>query len=308
MQPLLDAIAQAHDMGDAARVFHGRGGRFAGCEAWSLDWYNPVWVFTAFEPVSEPDLLRVGECLARRCQNSSIPLNWVYQCRHPIGPHTRLMTGSVPNPHVVEEAGSRFVVHVLKGQNHGLFLDMSQGRRWVRSHAHKRKVLNLFAYTCGFSVAAMQGGARQVVNLDMSAAALAIGQHNHQLNGLNQGAHFLPHDVFKTWGKLQRMGPYDLIVVDPPSHQKGSFVATKDYPRLLRRMPELLAPEAQLLLCLNAPELNEAFLREHMQAQAPDLVFEQRLPNPAAFADSDEQRSLKVLVFRAPALPQRTPA
>jgi len=37
-------------------------------------------------------------------------------------------------------------------------------------------------------------------------------------------------------------------------------------------------------------------------------VFEQRLPNPAAFADSDEQRSLKVLVFRAPALPQRTPA
>ena len=55
-------------------------------------------------------------------------------------------------------------------------------------------------------------------------------------NALDAGATFLPHDLFTTWGKIGRGGPYDLIVVDPPSYQKGSFVATKDYARLMRRL------------------------------------------------------------------------
>src|SRR5450830_520546 len=157
---------------------------------------------------------------------------------------TRLMAGSVPEPHEVTEAGAQYRVHVLKGQNHGLFLDMAEGRRWVREHllAHPHpnglrapKVLNLFAYTCAFSVVALQAGARQVVNVDMSSGAIAIGQQNHRLNGLDTGASFLAHDIFTTWGKINRAGPYDLIIVDPPTHQKGSFVATKDYARLMRR-------------------------------------------------------------------------
>lgn len=62
------------------------------------------------------------------------------------------MAGSVPDPHVVSENGARFLVHVLKGQNHGLFLDMAEGRRWVREHVSvrkgARKTSTLFAYTC----------------------------------------------------------------------------------------------------------------------------------------------------------------
>jgi 23S rRNA (cytosine1962-C5)-methyltransferase len=204
---------------------------------------------------------------------------------------------------VVTENGSLFRVHLLKGQNHGLFLDMAEGRRWVRAHcaAHPGlKVLNLFAYTCAFSVVALQAGARQVVNLDMSQGALAIGQQNHALNGLADGAAFLAHDLFKSWGKITRAGPYGLVIVDPPSFQKGSFVATKDYARLMRRLPDLLAPGGHALLCLNAPELETGFLQEQMQVQAPDLHFEQRLTNPPAFADSAPERALKVLVYRAP--------
>jgi 23S rRNA (cytosine1962-C5)-methyltransferase len=218
------------------------------------------------------------------------------------------MAGSVPEPHVVQEDDARFKVHVLRGQNHGLFLDMAQGRRWVREYvaAHPKtyafKVLNLFAYTCAFSVVALQAGAKQVINVDMSQGALAVGQHNHQLNGISTGASFWGHDVFKTWGKITRSGPYDLVVVDPPSFQKGSFVATKDYARLLRRLPELLAPGGHALLCLNAPELDSAFLQTHMQEQASELEFVQRLPNPAAFADAHLERALKVLVYQLPNL------
>ena len=307
MQALLDAIARMARHTDAARVFHGRGGLFPGCEHLALDAYPPVFLLTAFAPVSDADLVQVHVALTARWAQLAPgePLNWVFQHRDGHRTETRLMAGSVPKPHVVNEDGARYAVHLLQGQNHGLFLDMAEGRRWVRQQAAGKKVLNLFAYTCAFSVAALQGGAKQVVNLDMSTGAMALGQHNHALNGLQAGASFLAHDVFKTWGKITRSGPYHLVIVDPPSFQKGSFVATQDYARLMRRLPDLLRPGGRVLLCLNAPELDTAFLRERMQAATPELAFEQRLPNPASFADVSPERCLKVLVYRAPELPPR---
>lgn len=304
MQALLDTIATMAMPTDAQRIFHGRGGLHPGSEAWTLDAYPPVWVLTRFGPASDQELSAAGSALASRWAQIAPdqPLNWVFQSRHEGRSETRLMAGSVPEPHVVSERGARYLVHVLKGQNHGLFLDMAEGRQWVREHAAGAKVLNLFAYTCAFSVAALQGGAKQVVNVDMSAGAIALGQQNHALNGLQAGASFLAHDIFKTWGKLTRSGPYHLVIVDPPSYQKGSFVATKDYLRLMRRLPDLLRPGGWALLCLNAPELDTAFLQDQMHEAAPELVFEQRLPNPLSFADASPERALKVLVYRAPSL------
>ncbi|MBU1442893.1 MAG: class I SAM-dependent methyltransferase [Gammaproteobacteria bacterium] len=302
MQALLDAIARFEPSSDAHRIFHGRGGLHPGCEAWSLDTFPPVFLFTSFQPVDEDTLATIHDTLTARWAQVAPgePLNWVFQCRHAGQPTTRLMAGVVPEPHVVSERGARYLVHVLKGQNHGLFLDMAEGRQWVRAHAEGQKVLNLFAYTCAFSVVALLGGAKQVVNVDMSGGAMALGQQNHPLNGITAGASFLNHDIFKTWGRITRGGPYGIVIVDPPSFQKGSFVATKDYARLMRRLPDLLRPDGHLLLCLNAPELGTAFLMDQMHECAPELLFEQRLPNPEAFADVSPERSLKVLVFRAP--------
>ena len=308
MQALLDAIARIEPATDARRVFHGRGGVYPGCEHWTLDAFPPVWVLTSFKPVDDATLATLHDALARRWAEVAPgePLNWVFQCRHEGRTDTRLMAGAVPEPHVVSERGARYLVHVLRGQNHGLFLDMAEGRQWVREHAQGHKLLNLFAYTCAFSVVALQAGAKQVVNVDMSGGAMAIGQQNHALNGLQGKAGFLAHDIFKTWGKIMRSGPYGLVIVDPPSFQKGSFVATKDYLRLMRRLPDLLLPEGRALLCLNAPELSPAFLQEQMQEAAPELVFERRLPNPDAFADAAPERALKVLVYRAPPVAPRT--
>jgi 23S rRNA (cytosine1962-C5)-methyltransferase len=173
----------------------------------------------------------------------------------------------------------------------------------VRAQAQGQKVLNLFAYTCAFSVAALQGGAKEVVNIDMAQGALTTGQQNHQLNGIASGAKFLAHDLFSSWGKVTRMGPYGLVIADPPSHQKGSFVANKDWPRLMRRLPDLLRPGGHALLCLNAPEIPEQFLRDVLAEQAPELELLQRLANPAVFADVAPDRALKVLVARLPPLP-----
>jgi 23S rRNA (cytosine1962-C5)-methyltransferase len=309
MQALLDTIAQLEVPTDACRLFHGRGGRHPGCEHLVLDAFPPVLVLTSFQPLDEAALQALDSALLARWAQigQGQPLNWVYQMRQPgTKAETRLVRGSVPEPHIVTEAGLQYRAHVLRGQNHGLFLDMAAGRRWVRAHVaqhpehrHGLKVLNLFAYTCAFSVAALDAGARQVLNMDMAQGALATGQHNHQLNGLT-GASFLAHDIFSSWGKITRSGPYHLIVIDPPSYQKGSFVATKDYAKLMRRLPDLLRPGGHVLLCLNAPELGTAFLQDQMAEIAPTLQFVERIANPAAFADVDEERSLKVLLYRAP--------
>lgn len=313
LQPLLDAIATlAPQPTEAHRVFHGRGGLHPGCEHLALDAFPPAWLLTSFsQPLGDAELADIHSALSERCGPA---LSWAYQFRHEGRSETRLMAGSLPEPqHIVSEQGARYLVHLLRGQNHGLFLDMAEGRRWVREFVagwpdkRRLKVLNLFAYSCAFSVVALQAGATQVVNVDMSDGALSIGKKNHQLNNLTAApgmgtASFLPHDIFTSWGKIGRAGPYELIVIDPPSFQKGSFVATKDYARLMRRLPELLVPGGHAVLCLNTPKLDLGFLQEQMQELAPALRFVERVANPAAFADVDEQRSLKVLVYQAPAL------
>lgn len=308
MQALLDVIATMALPAEAQRVFHGRGGKYLGCEQWSLDWLSPVWLLTSFKPMEPADLAQIQQALETRwaaIAPADTPLNWVFQHRNGERTETQLMAGNVPEPHDAIEHGARYRLHLLKGQNHGLFLDMANGRQWVREHAGDAKVLNLFAYTCAFSIAALQGGAKQVVNVDMSAGAIGLGQVNHAINGFTAGASFLPHDIFKTWGKITRSGPYHLVIVDPPSFQKGSFIATKDYAKLMRRLPDLLRPGGKVMLCLNAPELSVDFLKNQMSEAAPELVFEKRLPNPLAFDDVDPERALKVLIYRAPDLPPR---
>jgi len=304
-QALLDAIATLEVPAEARRVFHGRGGLFPGCEQWSLDFFTPVWLLTSFEPVTDEALAPIQSALAQRWAQVAPgqAFNLVLQTRDDARADTRLLAGEVPDPHVVEAQGARYRVHLLRGLNHGFFLDMAEGHRWVHDHITARpglkKVLNLFAYTCAFSVVALKAGARQVINMDMSGAALSIGKQNHQLNGLTSGAGFLPHDVFSSWGTITRRGPYDLIILDPPSYQKGSFVAEKDYARLMRRLPDLLAPGGHALLCLNSPKHGVAFLQDQMQAMAPELRFVERVANPAVYADVSSDRALKVLVYKA---------
>jgi 23S rRNA (cytosine1962-C5)-methyltransferase len=308
---LLSAIQDATLSNDAGRVFHGRGNMFPGCEHLTLDWFPPVWLLTSHNvEVSNEDLELFSSALECRWSKLSgdSPLNWVYQCRSDTT-STTVMAGSVPDPHVVTEHGVQFVVRLLHAQNHGIFLDMANGREWVQKNAKQQKptVLNLFAYTCGFSLAALAGGATEVVNIDMAKGPLKIGQRNHDLNGLQENARFLPHDVFKTWGKIRKLGPYGMIVVDPPSFQRNSFVAKKDYGKVLRRLPSLLTPNntGLVLLCLNAPELDTAWLQELVAEEAPELEFVERLANPESFPSIDPEKALKVLVYRR--LPEAPP-
>lgn len=288
---------------ETRRLFHGRGRRWPGLEQLTVDWMQGVVLVSLFKEPATDEL----EALKRLLLDLAHGEVWqqtqahtlLLQHRYLPDSHTEALLGEMPDEWTLTEGGLRYLVDFGKKQNTGLFLDMRYGRDWVRANASGKRVLNLFAYTCGFSVAAIAGGAQRVVNLDMSRAALSRGRDNHRLNGHDLSkVSFLGHELFKSWGKVKSGGPYDLVIIDPPSFQKGSFLLTKDYQRVLRKLPELLSEEGTVLACMNDPALGADFLIEGVMREAPGLRFEQRLDNPPEFADIEPDGGLKALVFR----------
>lgn len=299
-QHLEHALADAP--AETRRLFHGRGRCWAGLEHVTVDWLQGIVLLCLFREPAQAELDGLQQMLRRlsqsdqwqRSQAHSLLLQHRYQADSPM----QCLLGELPDEWVITEEGLRFVLDLGRKQNSGLFLDMRLGRRWVREHARGQRVLNLFAYTCGFSVAAIAGGAEHVVNLDMARAALSRGRDNHRLNRHDLSrVSFLGHELFKSWGKVKRHGPYDLIIIDPPSFQKGSFALSRDYRKILRKLPELLGERGRVLACVNDPAVGSDFLIAGMASEAPELHFEQRLANPPEFPDSQPEGGLKALLF-----------
>jgi 23S rRNA (cytosine1962-C5)-methyltransferase len=304
MQALLDAIAATPLTTEACRIFHGRGGLHPGCEGWTLDAYPPVWVFTSFEPADDALLAAVHQALQARWATLApgAALHWVYQCRHPQQRETRTMAGQVPEPHVVQEDGARYLVHVLRGQNHGLFLDMAEGRRWVQRHAAQHpglRVLNLFAYTCAFSVAALRAGAAQVVNVDMAGGALTTGRQNHRLNGRGGRRPVLGPRHLQLLG--QDHAPWPLR----PGHHRPAQLPE----RQLRRHQGLRAPAAPPARPAGAPAATPCCAStppnwtaiscaSRCRSRRPRCNSSSAWPTPPPLPTPSPERALKVLVYR----------
>jgi 23S rRNA (cytosine1962-C5)-methyltransferase len=299
-QHLLDALQTVPD--ETRRLFHGRGRIWPGLEHVTVDWMQGVLLVSLFREPAQPELEGLTELLLELTRTpqwlSSKAHTLLLQHRYLPESTTQWLLGERVEEWQISESGLHFKVDLGRKQNCGLFLDMRYGRDWVRAQARGKRVLNLFAYTCGFSIAAIAGGAEHVVNLDMSRAALTRGRENHRLNQHDlRKVSFLDHELFKSWGKVRKSGPYDLIIIDPPSFQRGSFLLDKDYQKVLRRLPELLVPGGQVLACMNEPSVGSSFLIDHTAIEAPNLRFEQRLENPPEFPDAEIEGGLKALVF-----------
>jgi 23S rRNA (cytosine1962-C5)-methyltransferase len=155
-----------------------------------------------------------------------------------------------PTPQVeVLENGLTFSVDLLEGQKTGLFLDQREMRALVRDLSRGKKVLNCFAYTGGFSIAALAGGASHVDSVEISAKCEEKVHRNLALNGL-QNHQFHAADVFD-YLKITNWD-YDLVILDPPAFVKKrndiakAFRAYKD---LNRHAMEKVKPGTLLLTC-----------------------------------------------------------
>ena len=282
------------------RLLHGRGGVFPECKNINIDWLSPVILIILYKEVEPRWLAQLSETLEQKMRSLDFVVSSIqvqYRCRD-FAP-TEVLFGEPITDLVGYENTLKYHINLGSKQNYGLFLDMKNGRKWVQANSQNKRVLNLFSYTCGFSNAAMAGNASQVVNLDMSKAALSVGRENHRLNGHDLSkVKYLGHDLFKSWGKVKRLGPYDIVIADPPSLQKGSVNIKRDYPKIIRRLPELLNPGGQALLCLNSPDLDFAFLAGIVKEECSNASVIAQIAPPDVFRNVEIDKGLKCLLIQ----------
>ncbi len=281
----------------ARRLLHGRGACFAGWQHLNIDYYAGVVLLTWFAEPSSEQALQEALLAAFAEQDETLLTGIASQYRHIRPATTHVLWGEVPDKLIATEGEMQFWVD-MKRQNSGLFMDMAPGRQWLLDNASGKQLLNTFAFTCSLSVAAIAGGAQRVVNIDMNGGVLNRGRENQTLNGQQSAdVEYLPYKVLNSIGKLERKGPFDLLISDPPTFQRGSFEFDKDYARLLRRLPRLLASEATLLLCCNSPRVTEVEFRQLVADNLPEAEFVERLPSNEDFVEQG-QAPLKVLRYQ----------
>lgn len=155
--------------------------------------------------------------------------------------------GKLPKSIVIEENGLQLEIDLLTGQKTGFFLDQAENRQVIRKFSENAKVLNLFAYSGGFSLNAALGGAKEVTSVDSSAEAVKLLKNNWELNieQLNKTAHqSVEMDVFEFLDIAEeKQQLFDLIIVDPPAFVKSRDkiqAALKAYVRINSRALDLL--------------------------------------------------------------------
>lgn len=192
------------------------------------------------------------------------------------------------------ENGMRMIVDLLDGQKTGYYLDQRDNRTAVRRLAgtlaavrrgaggpaggRAVDVLDCFAYTGGFAVAAAQGAAEhlgRLVCLDSSEQALALAAENLELNGFGGRAETVAGNAFDLLRRMDREGPaggFDLIVLDPPPFARERRMlegALRGYKEVNLRAMKLLRPEGYLVTCTCSHHLDrELFLRVLTEAAA----------------------------------------
>ena len=281
---------------EPSRLFHGRGATIPGYEFLTIDWYPPLVFITLYENRDQDWVDQLGKQLMSALAGQ--PEGIVVQVRGKDRVGAKLISGTAPKQCIIRENGLYYRIDPLAEQNIGFFPDMKLGRKLVRSISHNKKVLNLFAYTCSFSVAALAGGAKQVVNLDMNRNLLDWGKENHQLNQQDlRKVSFLPYNLFKSFGRLRQLGPFDLIIIDPPYQQGDSFKAAQDWPKMIRKLPELLTDSGQIIAAVSAPELGKEFLHQQFHKALPDAKLLSELIADEDFPEADPNKGLHILHY-----------
>ena len=227
---------------------------------------------------------------------------------------------AAPERFLVCENGLQFELSFSEGYSVGLFLDQRDNRhRFLHNHIaagfplflgppSSAEVLNLFAYTCGFSVCAAKAGAK-TTSIDLSRKYLEWGKQNFSENQIDPGKHeFIYGDAFdwvRRLGKKQRT--FNVIVLDPPtfsrSKERGAFQIEKDYGELLLASLSLLKADGALFASTNSatwePEKFVAMVSAAVQSGGRQIVQQHYVPQPPDFPISRMEPSyLKTLWLR----------
>jgi len=280
------------------RLFHGRGNFYSGYSFLTVDSIGNILNIAFYYEIDieiEKELMLALKNYITKTQHNTI----VLQRRYIHKTTSEVIIGNINNNLYVIENNIKIKINLLSNQNNGYFPDMKIGREFVKNNSKDKKVLNLFSYTCAFSLAAVKGGAKEVTNVDMSKNALTIGRANHHLNEIDtKNINFMPYNILKSFSRIKKKAPYDLIIIDPPTFQKGSFVAVRDYEKIIKKLEQISSYNCIILACLNSSNLDSEFIIELFNKYTSNFKFIQRLDNITEFRATNDERSLKNLVFQ----------
>lgn len=288
-------IANLKDKTDEIkRVFHGRGNFYENFCYLTVDSLNDTFFATFYE--EDINELEIVELLRKIALNKNYK-NLILQRKYKENDFFEAILGVLPENFYAVENGLKYKID-FRNRNIGLFFDMKNTREYLKNICEDKTVLNLFSYTCAFSVVCIAGKAKKVVNIDMGKNSLSIGRANHYLNNLDtKNVKFLPHNILKSFGRIKIESPFDIVIIDPPSFQKGSFVATNDYIKIIKRLDLFTQKGSLVIACLNDPFLSSSYLKGIFSESASNFKFIKRVENPKEFVSNSDENGLKVLLF-----------
>lgn len=239
------ALGLIRDDNNAYRLVHGEGDFLPGL---IVDIYGDTAVLQAHSPgmhfmrdtIARALTALPGAGIANVYYKSETTLPY----KAHLDPQNEYIIGSF-STNIAIENGLRFNIDWLKGQKTGFFVDQRDNRALLEKYSGRRRVLNMFCYTGGFSVYALRGGADMVHSVDSSAKAVTLTEANVELNFPGDSRHkAIAQDAFNYLAEMEH-GAFDLIILDPPAfakHRSALKNALTGYRRLNAAAFSKIAP------------------------------------------------------------------
>lgn len=250
------SLGLIHSDNNAFRLVHGEGDFLPGL---IIDVYGPTAVLQAHSAGMHYARQIIAQALVELpdmgIKNVYYKSETTLPYKAALDPQNDYIIGGIESDVAIENS-LKFHVDWLKGQKTGFFVDQRDNRSLLGSFAKGRKVLNMFCYTGGFSVYALQGGAELVHSVDSSAKAVALVNANVELNfGADAPHEAYAVDAFKYLADMED-GAYDLVILDPPAfakHRGAIRNALRGYQRLNAKAMEKM-PSGSILFTFSCSQ------------------------------------------------------
>lgn len=261
----------------ALRLVHGAGDLLPGLTVDALGDFAVVSLLADFDAATENVIFDAvmslgarGVYVKRRPKHAS---RIVDARRDDLAPRAPVRGETAPEEFEILENGVPYLVRAGDGLSTGLFLDQRENRKRIADLAPKKRVLNLFSYTAGFSVAAGVHGAATSVSVDAARPATEWARRNFVRAGLSEAHHVLiDMDCFAYLaGARKRDERFDLAVVDPPSFsttKAKTFRAAHDYGALAEEVFAVMRPGGTVFFCTNHAKVSVQAFRKTIGAAA----------------------------------------
>ncbi len=270
-----DRLRQQHGQLEETNAYRLVNGEGDGLPGLTVDRYGEYLMVQLYTPAWDPYLPLLQNALQQVFQPAGIYRKLrpqetrALEAKSRSKDYSQLIAGSAaPVPLQVLENGLNYLVDLREGLNTGLFPDQRRNRRELMARAAGQRVLNLFAFTGAFSVAAAAAGAKQVTSIDVSQKYLDIARENFACNRLNPKRHeFIVGDVFAALKQLrEQQRRFDIILFDPPSFsttKKSRFSTQGGTSKLVEATLPLLESGGLLISSSNHQKVSlEEYLKE----------------------------------------------